>query len=264
MSFIGHLVELRDRLLRVVLAVLLAFLALFPFANDIYTLVARPLMRHLPEGATMIATEVAAPFLTPFKLAMVAALFLAMPVVLHQLWAFVAPGLYRHERRVALPLLVSSVLLFYLGMAFAYFVVFPIVFAFFIGVAPEGVTVMTDIGKYLDFVLLMFFAFGITFEVPVATFVLVWAGITTPDALVAKRPYVIVAAFVIGMVLTPPDVLSQTLLAVPMWALFELGVLLARLFVPRDADAQADLDEEMARAEAQEAKLAEEARRKQP
>jgi len=228
--FVSHLLELRDRLLRMLVAVLILVLLLFPFANDLYTLVAKPLMSHLPEGTSMIATEVASPFLTPFKLSLVAAVFLAMPYILYQLWGFVAPGLYQHEKRLALPLLASSVALFYLGTAFAYFVVFPLIFAFFTGTAPEGVAVMTDISRYLDFVLTLFFAFGLAFEVPIATILLVWTGVTTPQALASKRPYIIVGAFSIGMLLTPPDVISQTLLAVPMWVLFELGVLFSRTF----------------------------------
>lgn len=234
--FIAHLLELRDRLLRIVLAVLVVFLALFPFANEFYTLLAGPLMRHLPEGSTMIAIEVASPFLTPFKLSLVAAIFIAIPVILYQMWAFVAPGLYKHERRMVLPLLVSSTALFYMGMAFAYYVVFPLVFGFLTSTAPEGVAIMTDISKYLDFVLTIFFAFGAAFEVPIATILLVWMGVTTPERLAAKRPYIIVAAFVVGMLLTPPDVLSQTLLAVPMWVLFELGILFSRMFVRKDEE----------------------------
>jgi len=242
--FISHLVELRDRILRMVLAILVVFIGLFPFANDIYTFIADPLMAVLPEGTSMIATQVASPFLTPFKLSLVAAVFLTMPFLLHQLWAFVAPGLYRHERRLAIPLLASSIVLFYAGVAFAYFVVFPLVFAFLTSVAPEGVAVMTDITAYLDFVLTLFFAFGLAFEIPIATILLVWAGMTTPEALRRKRPYVIVGAFVIGMLLTPPDVISQTLLALPMWVLFELGVIFAKLFAPKRADADADEDED--------------------
>jgi len=236
MTFVEHLVELRDRLLRVILAVLVVVLCLFPFAQELYTLLATPLIAHLPEGGTMIATEVASPFLTPFKLVLVTSIFIAMPVALFQLWSFIAPGLYSHERRLAFPLMLLSSALFYLGMAFAYFVVFPLVFAFFNAVAPEGVQVMTDISKYLDFVLKLFFAFGLAFQVPIATILVVWAGLTTPDAMRAKRPYVIVAAFVIGMLLTPPDIISQTLLAVPMWALFELGLLLSKLYVRRSDD----------------------------
>jgi sec-independent protein translocase protein TatC len=221
--------ELRDRLLRMLLAVLVIFVVLFPFANEIYTWVASPLMAHLPEGTSMIATEVASPFLTPFKLSLVAAIFLAMPFILFQFWAFVAPGLYQHEKRLAMPLLVSSVVLFYVGMLFAYFVVFPLVFGFLTGTAPEGVAVMTDIARYLDFVLTLFFAFGLAFEVPIATILLVATGVTTPASLASKRPYIIVGAFAIGMLLTPPDVISQTLLALPMWVLFELGVIFSRM-----------------------------------
>ena len=231
--FISHLIELRNRLLRAVLGVLVIFLALTPFANDIYGYVAGPLMRHMPENSTMIAIEVASPFLTPFKLTLVAAIFLSMPLTLYQLWAFVAPGLYRHERRLILPLLLASTILFFLGMAFAYFVVFPLVFGFLTAAAPEGVAVMTDISRYLDFVLTLFFAFGISFEVPIVTILLVWTGVVTPKGLADKRPYVIVGAFVFGMLLTPPDAISQTLLAVPGWVLFELGLLFSRLFVPK-------------------------------
>jgi sec-independent protein translocase protein TatC len=235
MTFVEHLVELRDRLLRVVLAVLVFLVVLFPFANDLYALLAEPLLRRMPEGATMIATQVASPFLTPFKLTIVLSIFLAMPVVLYQTWSFIAPGLYKHERRLVFPLLISSSLLFYLGMAFAYFVVFPLMFAFFQAVAPEGVAIMTDISSYLDFVLKIFFAFGLAFEVPIATILLVWTGFTTPAALVAKRPYIIVGAFVFGMMLTPPDIISQTLLALPMWLLFELGVILSKIYVRKPA-----------------------------
>ncbi len=242
MTFVEHLVELRDRLLRVVLAVLCFLVVLFPFANDLYALLAEPLLRHLPEGTSMIATEVASPFLTPFKLTIVLSIFLAMPVVLYQVWSFVAPGLYKHERRLVFPLLITSSLLFYLGMAFAYFVVFPLMFAFFQAVAPEGVAIMPDISSYLNFVLKIFFAFGLAFEVPIATILLVWTGFTTPDQLVSKRPYIIVGAFVFGMMLTPPDIISQTLLALPMWVLFELGVIFSRIYV-RKPTPDADEDE---------------------
>lgn len=230
-SFISHLVELRDRLIRMLIAIGVVILVLLPFANDIYTYVAAPLIAQLPEGNTMIATQVISPFLTPFKLALVAAVFLSMPYLLYQLWAFIAPGLYRHERRLAIPLLVSSILLFYIGMAFAYYVVFPLIFAFMAGTTPEGVAMMTDIAAYLDFVLALFFAFGLAFEIPVATILLVAVGVVTPDDLASKRPYVIVGAFVIGMLLTPPDVISQTLLAIPMWLLFELGIFFSRLLL---------------------------------
>ncbi|NIR59058.1 MAG: twin-arginine translocase subunit TatC [Gammaproteobacteria bacterium] len=243
---VSHLIELRDRLLKAMLGILVVFLALFPFANKIYTTMAGPLMAYLPEGSHMIAIEVASPFLTPFKLVLVLSIFIAIPWVLHQVWGFVAPGLYQHERRLALPLVVSSSILFYCGVAFAYFVVFPLVFRFLTGTTPEGVEMMTDITKYLDFVLTIFFAFGVAFEVPIATILLVWIGVTSPEALSSKRPYIIVGAFVIGMLLTPPDVISQTLLAVPMWILFELGVLFSRWFVreghPAAQGAGADAD----------------------
>ena len=206
--FISHLIELRDRLLRIVLAVAVIFLCLIPFANRLFAVLSGPLMAHMPEGSNMIAIEVASPFLTPFKLTLVMAVFIAMPFVLYQFWAFVAPGLYRHERRLVLPLLASSTILFYAGAAFAYYVVFPLVFAFFTGTAPEGVAVMTDISRYLDFVLMLFFAFGIAFEVPVFTVLLVWTGMVTQDGLRQKRPYIIVGAFVVGMLLTPPDIIS--------------------------------------------------------
>jgi sec-independent protein translocase protein TatC len=228
MPLVEHLTELRKRLLYGVGAVLLVFGALAYFANDIYHFVSEPLRRFLPAGSTMIATEVTSPFMAPFKLTLVVAALLVMPYLLYQAWAFVAPGMYRHEKRFALPLLVSSILLFYSGVAFAYYLVCPLVFGFFTSISPEGVAVMTDINHYLDFVLTMFFAFGFAFEIPVATVLLVWAGITTPEALAAKRPYVIVGCFVIAAVLTPPDVFSQITMAVPMCLLFELGVLASR------------------------------------
>jgi sec-independent protein translocase protein TatC len=225
MSFMSHLVELRDRLLRIVLSVLFIFLCLFYWANDIYTYLAEPLTRHMPEGSKMIAIDVASPFLTPFKLVLMLSVFLAMPFILYQIWGFIAPGLYKHEKKLAGPLLASSIILFYCGMLFAYYVVFPLVFGFFTSVGPEIVSISTDIGRYLDFVLSLFLGFGIAFEVPIATILLVAVGITTPKKLSEKRPYVIVAAFIIGMLLTPPDVISQVLLAFPMWLLFEGGVL---------------------------------------
>ncbi len=231
MPLIAHLTELRQRLIRALIAVFAVFAALVYFANDIYHFVSEPLRRFLPEGSTMIATEVASPFLAPFKLTLVVAALLAMPFVLYQAWAFIAPGMYRHEKRFALPLLVSSIVLFYAGVAFAYYLVCPMVFGFFTSISPEGVSVMTDINHYLDFVLTMFFAFGFAFEIPVATVLLVWAGITTPQALKDKRPYVVVGCFVVGMLLTPPDVFSQTMLAVPMCMLFELGLLASRLLL---------------------------------
>lgn len=238
-SLLSHLVELRTRLLKMVVAVLLIFICLVPFADTIFTLAATPLMARLPEGTSMIATQVASPFLTPFKLSLAVAVFLAMPILLYQAWAFVAPGLYKHERRLVVPLMTSSIVLFYSGVAFAYFVVFPLMFGFFTKVAPSGVTVMTDISAYLDFVLALFFAFGLAFEVPVATVLAVWAGFTTPAKLVQKRPYVLLGAFVLGMLLTPPDVISQTLLAVPVYILFEAGIVMARVMVPGHKEVEA-------------------------
>ena len=226
-----HLIELRDRLLRVVLVVGVVFVALVPFANTLFSLLSGPLMAHMPDDSSMIAIEVASPFLIPFKLTLFLALFIAIPYVLYQVWSFVAPGLYKHERRLVYPLLVSSTVLFYAGAAFAYFVVFPLVFAFFTSTAPEGVAVMTDISRYLDFVLTLFFAFGAAFEVPIFTILLVWTGVATQESLREKRPYIIVGAFVIGMLLTPPDIISQTLLAVPVWILFELGVYFSGWFI---------------------------------
>lgn len=225
MPLTAHLTDLRRRLVRCLLAVTLVFLGLFPFAQTLYTAVSEPLRRYLPEGASMIATSVTSPFLAPFKLTLMAAVFVAMPVLLHQVWGFVAPGMYRKERRIALPLLVSSIVLFYAGMAFAFFVVFPMMFGFFASVTPVGVSMMTDISLYLDFILALFLAFGLAFEIPVATFIVVWAGVTDVATLRKSRPYVIVGCFVVGMLLTPPDVFSQTLLAVPMWILFEVGLL---------------------------------------
>ena len=230
---VEHLIELRARILRSLGAVVLIFLPLFFFANEIYVLLSEPLRVYLPEGATMIATEVASPFLTPFKLTLVLAIFIAIPYILHQIWAFIAPGLYANEKRMALPLLVTSVLLFYLGVLFAFFVVFPLVLSFFTSVAPEGVTVMTDINRYLDFVLKLFFAFGIAFEIPIAAMLMIWSGVTTVDNLRRKRPYVIVGCFVVGMLLTPPDIISQLLLAFPMWVLFEAGILFSTLIKQR-------------------------------
>jgi sec-independent protein translocase protein TatC len=256
--FISHLIEMRDRLLRVVIVVILIFLVLFTFANELYSLVATPLLVHLPEGASMIATKPAGTFFTPMKLALVFSIFVSMPFILYQMWSFVAPGLYSHEKKMAVPLIVSSTLLFYIGMAFAYYVVFPLMFGFFVAMTPEGVTVMTDIGEYLDFILKIFFAFGIAFEVPIAVILLIWGGVTTAADLAQKRPYIIVGAFVVGMLLTPPDVISQTLLALPMWLLFEVGLLASRYFVGLSREArerEVDLDEELDRAEAEERAL---------
>lgn len=227
---ISHLLELRNRLLRSILAVLVVFIGLIYFANDIYEFVATPLISHLPENASMIATDVTAPFFAPFKLTLFAALFLAFPFILHQIWGFIAPGLYQNEKRALIPILAASVILFYGGIAFCYYLVMPIVLGFFTGIGPEVMTITPDISSYLSFVLKLFFAFGIAFEIPVAIMLLCWSGATTKEKLKEKRPYVVVGAFVIAMFLTPPDVLSQTLLAIPMLALFELGLLLAGFY----------------------------------
>jgi sec-independent protein translocase protein TatC len=234
-TLLSHLIELRTRLLRMVLAVLVVFIGLLPWADDIFARVSEPLREVLP-GGQMIATQVASPLLTPFKLTFFAALFVAMPVVLYQIWAFVAPGLYRKEKRFAMPLLASSIVLFYLGIAFAYYVVFPLMFNFFTSIAPEGVEVQTDISQFLDFITTIFFAFGLAFEVPIATVLVVWTGLTTPKKLGGARPYVFLGAFVIGMFLTPPDMISQTLLAVPVYLLYEVGILMSKIFVSREEE----------------------------
>ena len=238
-SFLEHLFELRTRLIRACVSVLIVLLCLLPFARDLYAMLAAPMMAQLPEGSSMIAIDVASPFLTPFKLTLLVAVLVAAPYILYQLWAFVAPALFKHEKRLARPLLYSSIALFYLGCAFAYFLVFPLVFGFLTRIAPEGVEVMTDISKYLDFVTTLFLAFGITFEVPIATIILVATGLTTPEKLASKRAYVVVGAFAIGMLLTPPDVISQTLLAIPMWILFETGILLSRVLLSNSESDQA-------------------------
>ncbi|MET1256334.1 twin-arginine translocase subunit TatC [Aliikangiella maris] len=227
MPLLAHLLELRNRLLRAVLSVLVVFISLIYWANDIYLMLAAPLQKHLPESSQMIATDIVAPFLTPFKMTAILSVFIAMPYILHQAWAFISPGLYRHEKRFAFPLLFSSVILFYLGQAFAYFVVFPLAWAILIHAGPEGIQVLPDISSYLNIVLKMFFAFGLAFEIPIATVLMVWSGLTTVESLREKRPYVIVGVFVVGMLLTPPDIFSQILLAIPMWILFELGILFA-------------------------------------
>jgi sec-independent protein translocase protein TatC len=234
MPLVAHLTELRSRLLRSVLVVAVLLCSLLYFSNKIYAFFSEPLRKLLPPGSTMIATEVASTFFAPFKLTMVTALLLSMPYLLYQIWGFIAPGLYRHERRFAIPLFISSILLFYLGMAFAYYVAFPLVFGFFSQIAPEGVAYTPDITKFLDVALKMLFAFGFIFEIPIATVLLVWSGITTIEALTKKRPYVIVGCFVAGALLSPPDVLSQTLMALPMWLLFEAGVLFCRFIKPRE------------------------------
>lgn len=231
-TLLSHLIELRSRLLIIAVAVLIAFIILLPFSRDIFTLVSEPLREVLP-GNAMIATAVASPLLTPFKLTFFAALFLVMPVVLFQVWNFIAPGLYKNEKRFAIPLLATSIVLFYLGIAFAYFVVFPLIFGFFTSIAPEGVEVQTDITQFLDFITTIVFAFGIAFEVPVATVLIVWAGLTNIEKLAKARPYVFLMAFIAGMFLTPPDVISQSLLAVPVYLLYELGIIMSKIFVSK-------------------------------
>jgi sec-independent protein translocase protein TatC len=240
-SLFDHLLELRNRLLRSILGVLLVFCCLVYFAQDIYQFVAEPLLATMPEGSQMIATDVASPFFAPFKLTLVLSLFIAMPFVLFQVWSFVAPGLYNNEKRLIAPLMLGSTLLFYSGIAFAYFLVFPVVFAFFTSVAPEGVVIATDISSYLDFILKLFFAFGAAFEIPIAIILMCWTGMTTPDSLREKRAYVVVGAFVIGMLLTPPDIISQTMLAVPMLLLFEVGIIIASFYHKEDEDETADV-----------------------
>ena len=248
-TFISHLVELRDRLLRAILAVIAVFLCLFYWAKDLYALLAQPLLAALPAGGQMIATDVVGVFLVPVKVAFLVAFIVALPYVLYQVWAFVAPGLYANEKRLVLPLVVASSVLFLLGMAFAYFLVFPMVFKFMASVAPEGVAWMTDIDKYLSFVLTTFIAFGVTFEVPVVVIVLVRVGVVSVEKLKDIRPYVIVGAFVVGAIFTPPDVISQVMLAVPLWLLYELGIVAARV-VGRPASTEAPEDEGLKRTEA--------------
>jgi len=226
---VAHLLEMRNRLLQCVLVVLLIFLGLFAYSNELYLYLSDPLVANLPLNSSMIATDVTSPFMTPFKLTLVLSIFAAMPFILYQVWAFVAPGLYKREKMIVVPLFLSSVLLFYAGMAFAYYLVFPLVFTFFTSVSPDGVLVMTDIRSYLDFVLKLFFAFGLSFEIPVAIVILSWMGLVDPSRLGKKRPYIFVLCFSLGMLLTPPDVISQILLAIPMWLLFELGLVLSKV-----------------------------------
>ncbi|MDO6441309.1 MULTISPECIES: twin-arginine translocase subunit TatC [unclassified Marinobacter] len=240
MPLVEHLLELRNRLLKMVLAVVICFAAIYPFANELYLWLSEPIRSLLPIGQTMIATDITSPFFAPLKLALFLSVFAAIPIILYQLWSFVAPGLYAHEKRLAFPLLFTSVILFYLGAAFAYYVVFPLVFGFFTAIGPEGIVELPDISSYLNFVLKMFFAFGIAFEIPIATILLILSGVTTPADLASKRPYVVVGCFIIGMMLTPPDIISQTLLAVPMWILFELGILFGRLAVREVSDTDSD------------------------
>lgn len=261
LTFLSHLIELRDRLLRIVLMIAVVFGILALISNDLYAFLAKPLLAYMPKGSGMIATEVASSFFVPIKLALVSAVFVSMPYILYHLWAFVAPALYSHEKRLVLPLLVGSIVLFYCGVSFAYFVVSPLMFEFFFTTTPEGVSMMTDISSYLDFVLTIFFAFGLAFEVPIATILLVWTGMITPEGLADKRPYVVVGIFLVAALLTPPDPLSQTLLAVPMWLLFELGLIFSRAFVKRreeDDEASADsenMEETLDRYESEEESL---------
>jgi sec-independent protein translocase protein TatC len=236
--FMSHLIEFRDRMLRCVASVLVIFAGFFSFSNELYLYISEPMRAYLPASSSMIATEVASPFLTPFKLTLVLSMFAAMPYILFQTWAFLAPGLYKREKKIVIPLFISSVALFYAGMAFAYYVVFPLVFLFFTSIVPEGITVMPDIRSYLDFVLKLFFAFGLSFEIPIAVVILSWMGAVDPDNLAKKRPYVFVLCFVFGMLLTPPDIISQTLLAIPMWLLFEIGILFGRLVRPAKEPAE--------------------------
>lgn len=235
-TLFDHLLELRTRLLKAVIGTLVVFCSLIYFAQDLYQYLALPLLETLPEGTQMIATDVASPFFAPFKLTLVLSVFVAMPYILYQVWSFIAPGLYRNEKRLVAPLMLGSTLLFYSGIAFAYFVVFPLAFAFFSSVAPEGVTIATDISSYLDFVLKLFFAFGAAFEIPIAIILLCWTGITTPESLRSKRPYIVVGAFTLGMLLTPPDIISQTMLALPMLLLFEVGLVCASAYKKSDDD----------------------------
>ena len=232
--FLEHIIEFRDRALKSILSVLIIFSGLFSFSNELYLYVSEPIRAFIPKSSGMIATEVASPFLTPFKLTLVISLFAAMPYILFQIWAFLAPGLYQREKKIAIPLFVSSVVLFYTGMAFAYYIVFPLVFMFFASTVPDGLTIMPDMRSYLNFALKLFFAFGVSFEIPIGVVILSWMGAVNPENLAAKRPFVFVGCFFFGMLLTPPDVISQILLAVPMWLLFELGILFGRLIYRED------------------------------
>ena len=239
-TLIDHLIELRQRLIRAVLSVLFIFCGLFYFANDIYLFVSEPLRILLPEGSSMIATGITSTFFTPFKLTIVLSIFLAVPVILHQVWSFISPGLYQNEKRVAIPLLVFSILLFYAGIAFAHFVVFPLMLKFFTSIGPSEIVVMPDISQFLDIALKLYFAFGIAFQIPIATLLVIWSGITSAKSLAEKRAYVIVGCFIFGMLLTPPDVISQTLLAMPMWFLFEIGILMGRMVERKNEEEKED------------------------
>ncbi len=243
-TFVSHLIELRSRLIKAVAAILIIVIVQLPFAGEIYALMARPVMAYLPEGSSMIATGVLSPFLTPFKMVFILGIIIAMPFVLYQIWAFIAPGLYKSEKRIARPLLVSSIFLFYLGCLFAYFVIFPILFQFIPSIAPAGVNYMPDINSYLDIVVRLFFAFGLAFEMPIAVILMILLGVTTPDKLANNRPYVVVTVFVIGMLLTPPDIISQTLMAIPMWLLFEIGIIMGRMLKKKKTDPENTIAEE--------------------
>lgn len=243
-TFVSHLIELRSRLIKAVAAILIIVIVQLPFAGKIYALMARPVMAYLPEGSSMIATGVLSPFLTPFKMVFILGIIIAMPFVLYQIWAFIAPGLYKNEKRIARPLLVSSIFLFYLGCLFAYFVIFPILFQFIPSIAPEGVNYMPDINSYLDIVVRLFFAFGLAFEMPIAVILMILMGVTTPEKLANNRPYVVVTVFVIGMLLTPPDIISQTLMAIPMWLLFEIGIIMGRILKKKKTDQEESINPE--------------------
>ncbi len=232
-TFFGHLRELRARILKSLVVILVCFLSLVYFSNDIYLFLSEPLLSFLPENSSMIATEVASPFLTPLKLTFFVSLLLSMPFLLNQIWKFIAPGMYENEKSLSFLLILSSLILFYLGILFTYFLVLPLVFGFFTGAAPQGILIMTDISRYLDFVLSLMFAFSIAFEIPILIFLLIWSGITTSEKLRNARPYVIISCFIVGMLVTPPDVISQSLLAIPAWALFEIGLAAANLFVKK-------------------------------
>ena len=232
-SFLGHLQELRSRILKSLIVILVCFLSLIYFSNDIYLLLSEPLLSFLPPNSSMIATEVASPFLTPLKLTFYVSLLFSMPFLLNQLWRFIAPGMYENEKTLSFLLMLSSLLLFYLGVLFTYFLVLPLVFGFFTGAAPEGVLIMTDIRRYLDFVLSMMFAFSFAFEIPIFIFLLIWSGISSSESLRSKRPYVVIGCFTVGMLITPPDIISQSLLAIPAWILFELGIVMAKILVEK-------------------------------
>ena len=239
LSLIDHLIELRDRILKCIIAIVVLFLCLFPFANELYTFVANPLIAALPENSSMIAIDPTSPFFAPFKLTFYVAVVITAPFILYQLWSFIAPGLYKNEKAVAVPLFISSVLLFYAGIAFARYVLFGIVFSFFVSVAPEDIAVAPDISSFLSFALTIFFAFGLAFEVPVAVFLFIWAGLAEPESLAQKRPYVVVGCFIVAMLLTPPDPFTQSMLALPMWILFELGILAGKIMLKKQAAEEA-------------------------